>query len=391
MARNRDPFMSALRRLRARAVGAAFTPGRPIVILDEAQNTTIEQMKMFLTRLGFGSTAVVTGDMTQTDLPRHVKSGLRDLSIIATPPANRLAVQTFVTPWDGALLREAFQRELARGGQLYFLHNDVESIGRMRRELEEMVPEARIGIAHGQMPERELEQVMLDFHRQRTNVLLASTIIESGIDIPNANTIIINRADKFGLAQLHQLRGRVGRSHHRAYAYLVIPDRRSITEDARKRLDAIASMDELGAGFTLATHDLEIRGAGELLGEEQSGQMAEVGFSLYTELLERAVTSIKQGKLPDVDAAGDLECYTTRSLALHEWRKFLFTDPGLPLEVLPPDWPGSRASKQFRDVAACLRPGAAGYVDTCIRTALGRSTTDPTDGPNTEPNTEEIR
>ena len=230
-------------------------------------------------------------------------AGLRDLSIIATPPANRLAVQTFVTPWDGALLREAFQRELARGGQLYFLHNDVESIGRMRRELEEMVPEARIGIAHGQMPERELEQVMLDFHRQRTNVLLASTIIESGIDIPNANTIIINRADKFGLAQLHQLRGRVGRSHHRAYAYLVIPDRRSITEDARKRLDAIASMDELGAGFTLATHDLEIRGAGELLGEEQSGQMAEVGFSLYTELLERAVTSIKQGKLPDVDAA----------------------------------------------------------------------------------------
>lgn len=244
--------------------------------------------------------------LTATPIPRTLNmamAGLRDLSIIATPPANRLAVQTFVTPWDGALLREAFQRELARGGQLYFLHNDVESIGRMQRELEEMVPEARIGIAHGQMPERELEQVMLDFHRQRHNVLLASTIIESGIDIPNANTIIINRADKFGLAQLHQLRGRVGRSHHRAYAYLVIPDRRSITEDARKRLDAISSMDELGAGFTLATHDLEIRGAGELLGEEQSGQMAEIGFSLYTELLERAVTSIKQGKLPDVDAA----------------------------------------------------------------------------------------
>jgi transcription-repair coupling factor (superfamily II helicase) len=163
------------------------------------------------------------------------------------------------------------------------------------------VPEARIGIAHGQMPERELERVMLDFHKQRYNVLLCSTIIESGIDIPNANTIVINRADKFGLAQLHQLRGRVGRSHHRAYAYLVIPDGRTITSDARKRLDAIASMDELGAGFTLATHDLEIRGAGELLGEDQSGQMAEVGFSLYTELLERAVRSIKQGKLPDVD------------------------------------------------------------------------------------------
>ncbi len=242
--------------------------------------------------------------LTATPIPRTLNmamAGLRDLSIIATPPANRLAVQTFVTPWDGALLREAFQRELSRGGQLYFLHNDLESIDRMKRELEGMVPEARIGIAHGQMPERELEQVMLDFHRQRCNVLLASTIIESGIDIPNANTIIINRADKFGLAQLHQLRGRVGRSHHRAYAYLVIPDRRSITEDARKRLDAITSMDELGAGFTLATHDLEIRGAGELLGEEQSGQMAEVGFSLYTELLERAVNSIKQGKLPDVD------------------------------------------------------------------------------------------
>ncbi|HWS78333.1 MAG TPA: TRCF domain-containing protein, partial [Thermomonas sp.] len=196
---------------------------------------------------------------------------------------------------------EAFQRELSRGGQVYFLHNDVESIGRMGEELQALVPDARIGIAHGQMPERELARVMLDFHKQRFNVLLCSTIIESGIDIPNANTIVINRADKFGLAQLHQLRGRVGRSHHRAYAYLLVPDGRSITGDARKRLDAIASMDELGAGFTLATHDLEIRGAGELLGEGQSGQMAEVGFSLYTDLLERAVKSIKAGKLPDVD------------------------------------------------------------------------------------------
>ncbi|NUS61871.1 MAG: transcription-repair coupling factor, partial [Lysobacter sp.] len=224
-----------------------------------------------------------------------------DLSIIATPPAHRLAVQTFVTPWDGALLREAHQRELARGGQVYFLHNDVETIGRMQRDLQELVPEARIGIAHGQMPERELEKVMFDFHKQRYNVLLCTTIVESGIDIPNANTIVMNRADKLGLAQMHQLRGRVGRSHHRAYAYLVVPDNRNITSDARKRLDAIASMDELGAGFTLATHDLEIRGAGELLGEDQSGQMAEVGFSLYTELLERAVRSIRQGKLPDED------------------------------------------------------------------------------------------
>jgi transcription-repair coupling factor (superfamily II helicase) len=210
-------------------------------------------------------------------------------------------VQTFVVPWDDYQLREAFQRELARGGQVYFLHNDVESIGRMQRQLAELVPEARIGVAHGQMPERELERVMLDFHKQRFNVLLSTTIIESGIDIPNANTIIIHRADRFGLAQLHQLRGRVGRSHHRAYAYLVVPDRKSITEDAKKRLDAIEAMDELGAGFTLATHDLEIRGAGELLGEDQSGQMAEVGFSLYTELLERAVRSIRRGELPDLD------------------------------------------------------------------------------------------
>jgi transcription-repair coupling factor (superfamily II helicase) len=243
--------------------------------------------------------------LTATPIPRTLNmamAGLRDLSIIATPPAHRLAVQTFVAPWDDVTLREGFQRELARGGQVYFLHNDVESIGRMQRELENLVPEARIGIAHGQMPERDLERVMLDFHKQRFNVLLCTTIIESGIDIPNANTIVMNRADKLGLAQMHQLRGRVGRSHHRAYAYLVVPDTRSISSDARKRLDAIASMDELGAGFTLATHDLEIRGAGELLGEDQSGQMAEVGFSLYTELLERAVRSIKRGELPDVDA-----------------------------------------------------------------------------------------
>ncbi len=272
-----------------------------LVIVDEEQRFGVRQ-KEALKALR-ANVHLLT--LTATPIPRTLNmamAGLRDLAIIATPPAHRLAVQTFVVPWDDTQLREAFQRELARGGQVYFLHNDVESIGRMQRELEELVPDARIGIAHGQMPERELEQVMLSFHKQRFNVLLCSTIIESGIDIPNANTIVINRADKFGLAQLHQLRGRVGRSHHRAYAYLVIPDLRSISVDARKRLDAIASMDELGAGFTLSTHDLEIRGAGELLGEDQSGQMAEVGFSLYTELLERAVRSIKAGKLPDVDA-----------------------------------------------------------------------------------------
>jgi len=271
-----------------------------LVIVDEEQRFGVRQ-KEALKALR-ANVHLLT--LTATPIPRTLNmamAGLRDLSIIATPPAHRLAVQTFVVPWDDAQLREAFQRELSRGGQVYFLHNDVESIGRMQRQLQELVPDARIGVAHGQMPERELEKVMLDFHKQRFNVLLSTTIIESGIDIPNANTIIINRADKFGLAQLHQLRGRVGRSHHRAYAYLVIPDRKAITEDARKRLDAIAAMDELGAGFTLATHDLEIRGAGELLGEDQSGQMAEVGFSLYTELLERAVRSIRQGKLPDVD------------------------------------------------------------------------------------------
>ena len=273
-----------------------------LVIVDEEQRFGVRQ-KEALKALR-ANVHLLT--LTATPIPRTLNmamAGLRDLSIIATAPPNRLAVQTFVVPWDDAQLREAFQRELARGGQLYFLHNDVESIGRMQKQLSELVPEARIGIAHGQMPERELERVMLDFQKQRFNVLLSTTIIESGIDIPNANTIVINRADRFGLAQLHQLRGRVGRSHHRAYAYLLVPpDRRAMTPDAEKRLEAIASMDELGAGFTLATHDLEIRGAGELLGEDQSGQMAEVGFSLYTELLERAVRSIRQGKLPDLDA-----------------------------------------------------------------------------------------
>jgi transcription-repair coupling factor (superfamily II helicase) len=246
--------------------------------------------------------------LTATPIPRTLNmamSGLRDLSIIATPPEHRLAVKTFVTPYDTATVREAFQRELGRGGQVYFLHNAVESIEKTARELGELIPDARIRIAHGQMPERELEQVMLDFYRQRFNVLVCTTIIESGIDVPSANTILIDRADRFGLAQLHQLRGRVGRSHHRAYAYLIVPERNLLSADAEKRLDAIAAMEDLGAGFTLATHDLEIRGAGELLGEEQSGQIEEIGFGLYNELLERAVRALKSGKVPDFDLTSE--------------------------------------------------------------------------------------
>ncbi|WP_297799195.1 transcription-repair coupling factor [Arenimonas sp. GDDSR-1] len=241
--------------------------------------------------------------LTATPIPRTLNmamSGLRQLSIIGTPPAHRVAVKTFICPWDTTILLEAFQRELARGGQVYFLHNDIDTIEKTARDLETLLPDARIRIAHGQMPERQLEKVMLDFHKQRFNILVSTTIIESGIDIPSANTIIINRADRFGLAQLHQLRGRVGRSHHRAYAYLIVPDLKRITADARKRLDALASLEELGAGFTLSTHDLEIRGAGELLGEGQSGQITEVGFALYAQYLERAVASIKDGKIPDV-------------------------------------------------------------------------------------------
>ncbi|HEY8012155.1 MAG TPA: transcription-repair coupling factor [Rudaea sp.] len=275
-----------------------------LVIIDEEQRFGVRQ-KEALKKL---RAEVDLLTLTATPIPRTLNmamSGLRDLSIIATPPSHRLAVKTFVAPYDAALVREAFQRELARGGQVYFLHNEVETIEKTARELGELIPEARLRIAHGQMPERELEQVMLDFYRQRFNVLVCTTIIESGIDVPSANTIVINRADRFGLAQLHQLRGRVGRSHHRAYAYLIVPDRRSISADAEKRLDAIAALEELGAGFTLATHDLEIRGAGELLGEGQSGQIEAVGFSLYNELLERAVRALKSGKVPDFDLVNE--------------------------------------------------------------------------------------
>jgi len=242
--------------------------------------------------------------LTATPIPRTLNmamGGLRELSLITTPPASRLSIKTFVSQWDSATIREACLREIRRGGQIYFLHNSVDTIEKTARSLAEIVPEARIAIGHGQMRERELEQVMLDFYHQRCNVLVCTTIVESGIDVPSANTIIIDRADKLGLAQLHQLRGRVGRSHHQAYAYLLTPPRNLMTADAVKRLEAIESLEDLGAGFTLATHDLEIRGAGELLGEEQSGQMQEIGYALYMEMLDRAVKALKSGKVPNLD------------------------------------------------------------------------------------------
>ncbi len=242
--------------------------------------------------------------LTATPIPRTLNmslAGIRDLSIIATPPAERLSVKTFVNEWSDGLIREACLREIRRGGQVYFLHNEVRSIERTAARLRELIPEARVEVGHGQMRESEMERVMLDFYHRRGNILVCSTIVESGIDVPTANTIIINRADKFGLAQLHQLRGRVGRSHHRAYAYLLTPPRNAITADAVKRLEAIESLEDLGAGFTLATHDLEIRGAGELLGDDQTGQIHEVGFSLYTELLERAVKALKSGEDTDLE------------------------------------------------------------------------------------------
>ncbi len=254
--------------------------------------------------------------LTATPIPRTLNmslSGLRDLSIIATPPTQRHAIKTFVNEWDNALIQEACARELARGGQVYFLHNEVKTIQKMTDDLAAILPNTEVRFAHGQMPERELETIMQDFYHQRFQVLVATTIIESGIDIPNANTIIINRADKLGLAQLHQIRGRVGRSHHKAYAYLIIPGKKSITADAKKRLEAIESLEDLGVGFTLASHDLEIRGAGELLGDDQSGQMQEIGFNMYNDLLERAVKALKAGKLPDL---GNEEDRTTVDLGV---------------------------------------------------------------------------
>jgi transcription-repair coupling factor (superfamily II helicase) len=241
--------------------------------------------------------------LTATPIPRTLAmslEGLRDLSVIATAPERRLAIRTFVTPYSQGIIREASLRELKRGGQIFFLHNDVASIEVMRERLEKLLPEAHIAVAHGQMRERDLERVMREFLQQRHNLLLCSTIIETGIDIPTANTILINRADKFGLAQLHQLRGRVGRSHHQAYAYLLTPGEEALSAAAKKRLEAIQMMEELGSGFYLAMHDLEIRGAGEVLGESQSGEMQEVGFNLYADMLDHAVRSLKAGREPDL-------------------------------------------------------------------------------------------
>jgi len=242
--------------------------------------------------------------LTATPIPRTLNmslSGLRDISIIATPPEKRLSVKTFVQQHDDSVIKEAILRELLRGGQVYYLHNDIDSMGRTAEAIRNMVPDARVGTAHGQMRERELEAVMSDFYHRRFNVLVCTTIIETGIDVPSANTIVIDRADKFGLAQLHQLRGRVGRSHHQAYAYLLTPPPKVMTRDAEKRLDAIETASDLGAGFMLASHDLEIRGAGELLGEEQHGHIESIGFSLYMEMLEQAVESLKRGEQPDVE------------------------------------------------------------------------------------------
>lgn len=269
-----------------------------LVIIDEEHRFGVRQKEQ-LKRLR-ANVDVLT--LTATPIPRTLAmslEGLRDFSVIATAPSRRLSVKTFVSPLSNGVIREAVLRELKRGGQVFFLYNEVETIENMREKLVELLPEARVGVAHGQLRERELEQVMRDFNQQRFNVLLCSTIIETGIDIPNANTILIHRADKFGLAQLHQLRGRVGRSYHQAYAYLLTPE--NISRDAQKRLEAIQAMEDLGSGFYLAMHDLEIRGAGEVLGEGQSGEMQEVGFGLYTEMLKAAVKALKKGQEPDLD------------------------------------------------------------------------------------------
>ena len=272
-----------------------------LLIIDEEHRFGVQQKE----RLKSLRTQVDILAMTATPIPRTLNmslAGMRDLSIIATPPAKRLAIKTFVRQKSDALVREAILREVLRGGQVYYLHNQVKTIELCAKELAEIVPEARIAIAHGQMRERELEAVMADFYHHRFNVLVCSTIIETGIDVPTANTIIMDRADKLGLAQLHQLRGRVGRSHHQAYAYLLTPHPKAISDDAQKRLEAIASLEELGAGFALASQDMEIRGAGEILGDEQSGKMQAIGFSLYMEFLQRAIDALQKGEEPDWDA-----------------------------------------------------------------------------------------
>ena len=283
-----------------------------LVIIDEEHRFGVRQ-KEALKALR-AEVDVLT--LTATPIPRTLAlslEGLREFSVIATAPQKRLAIRTFVSQWSDGIIREASLRELKRGGQVYFLHNQVDTIDNMRDKLARLLPEARIAIAHGQMRERELERVMREFTQQRHNVLLCSTIIETGIDNPHANTIIIHRADKFGLAQLHQLRGRVGRSHHQAYAYLLTPEEEALGAQAKKRLEAIQMMEELGSGFYLAMHDLEIRGAGEVLGESQSGEIQEIGFSLYTQMLERAVRALKAGKIIDVEESVDI----TTEINLH--------------------------------------------------------------------------
>lgn len=275
-----------------------------LLIVDEEQRFGVRQKE----RIKALRAHVDILTLTATPIPRTLNmamSGIRDLSVITTPPARRLAIKTFVHESRANIIREAIMRETMRGGQVYFLHNEVSTIKAQAAKLQDIVPEARIAIAHGQLRERELERIMTEFYHQRYNVLLCSTIIESGIDIPSANTIIINRADRFGLSQLHQLRGRVGRSHHQAYAYMLTPDKKAMTRDAKKRLEAIASLEDLGSGFQLATHDLEIRGAGEILGEEQSGQIEAIGFSMYMDMLEQAVKALKSGKEPNFDIISD--------------------------------------------------------------------------------------
>ena len=272
-----------------------------LVIIDEEHRFGVRQKEALKSLRA--EVDVLT--LTATPIPRTLGmalEGLRDFSIIATAPQKRLAIKTFVRSEDGSIIREACLRELKRGGQIYFLHNEVDTIENRRTMLQELLPEARIGVAHGQMHERDLEKVMRDFVAQRFNILLCTTIIETGIDVPTANTIIMHRADKFGLAQLHQLRGRVGRSHHQAYAYLLVSDVQNLTKQSQRRLDAIQQMEELGSGFYLAMHDLEIRGAGEVLGENQSGEMLEIGFQLYSDMLNEAVRSLKAGKEPDLAA-----------------------------------------------------------------------------------------
>jgi transcription-repair coupling factor (superfamily II helicase) len=270
-----------------------------LVIIDEEHRFGVQQKEHF--KKLRNELDILT--LTATPIPRTLNmamSGLRDISVIATPPPGRHAIKTFISEWVDGQIQEACLREIKRGGQVFFLHNDVKTMDKMQEVLAKLIPEARIEIAHGQMPERELEKIMLDFYHQRFNLLISTTIIESGIDIPTANTIVINRADKLGLAQLHQLRGRVGRSHHRAYAYFIVPPKALLTKDAQKRLEAVEASGDLGAGFMLSSYDLEIRGAGELLGEGQSGQIQEIGFTLYTELLEKAVSALKSGKQPEL-------------------------------------------------------------------------------------------